>query len=112
MSFPNYFPVWDQLHTQQQSRLLDSLTFQSVKRGTILHGGSMDKRVASFLLQESSIEGSRELRTTHEAIANHLGSHREVVTRMLRKFQKEGMVKLSRGKVTILDKGKLEALRT
>lgn len=31
---------------------------------------------------------------------------------MLRKFQKEGMVKLSRGKVTILDKGKLEALRT
>ena len=73
---------------------------------------SVDKRVASFLLQESSIEGSCELRTTHEAIANHLGSHREVVTRMLRKFQKEGMVKLSRGKVTILDKGKLEALRT
>ncbi len=31
---------------------------------------------------------------------------------MLRKFQKEGMVKLSRGKVTILDRGKLEALRT
>lgn len=71
---------------------------------------SMDKRVAAFLLQEASIEGTRELRITHEAIASHLGSHREVVTRMLREFQDAGMVKLARGMVTILDKEKLEAL--
>ena len=71
---------------------------------------SMDKRVAAFLLQEASIEGTRELRITHEAIANHLGSHREVITRTLRDFQGAGMVKLSRGMVTILEPGKLEAL--
>lgn len=71
---------------------------------------SMDKRVAAFLLEESSIEESGQLKITHEAIANHLGSHREVITRMLRYFQSEGMVKLSRGMVTILDADKLRQL--
>ena len=72
---------------------------------------SLDKRVASFLLEESSIEESDKLKLTHEAIANHLGTHREVITRMLRYFQSEGMVKLSRGTVTILNKEKLEHLQ-
>lgn len=71
---------------------------------------SMDKRVAAFLLEESSIEGTNELKITHENIANHLGSHREVITRMLQHFQSSGMVTLSRGMVTILDEEKLEAL--
>ena len=48
---------------------------------------SLDKRVAAFLLEEASIEGSSVLKITHEAIANHLGTHREVITRMLRYFQ-------------------------
>lgn len=72
---------------------------------------SLDKRLAAFLLEEASIEGTGQLKLTHENIANHLGSHREVITRMLRYFQSEGMVKLSRGMVTILDMGKLEALQ-
>ena len=72
---------------------------------------SLDKRLAAFLLEEASIEGTCQLKLTHENIANHLGSHREVITRMLRYFQSEGMVKLSRGMVTILDTGKLEALQ-
>ena len=62
------------------------------------------------MLEEAAIEGSRELKITHETIANHLGSHREVITRMLRYFQNEGMVELSRGKVTILQVEKLQAL--
>ena len=71
---------------------------------------SLDKRVAAFLLEEAAIEGTSELKLTHETIANHLGTHREVITRMLRYFQNEGMVKLSRGMVAILDREKLEAL--
>ena len=72
---------------------------------------SMDKRVAAFLLEEASIEGSTRLKITHEAIANHLGSHREVITRMLRYFQSEGLVKLSRGTVELLDDAGLSALQ-
>ena len=71
---------------------------------------SFDKRLASFLLEESVLEETRQLKMTHEAIGNHLGNPREVVTRMLRYFQSEGMVNLSRGTVEITDEKKLRAL--
>ena len=71
---------------------------------------SMDKRVASFLLEELAIEQSNVLKITHEDIANHIGTHREVVTRMLKYFQTEAMVKLSRGTIEITDSHKLEEL--
>ena len=71
---------------------------------------SFDKRLADFLLQESVLEGTAVLNITHERIANHLGTAREVVTRMLRYFQGEGMVKLSRGSVELTDRKRLEAL--
>ena len=71
----------------------------------------MDQRVAAFLLEEAAIEGANQLKITHEAIANHLGTHREVITRMLRYFQSEGMVKLSRGTVELTGEAQLKALR-
>ena len=216
MEFQSCFPVWGRLSAAQQRRILDSLTFRRVKKGTVIHSGgadctglllvrtgqlrayilsdegreitvyrlfdldiclfsascilrsiqfdvtitaekdtclwtipadvykqvmeqsadvanytneimasrfsevmwlveqvmwnSMDRRVAAFLLAEASIEGTDHLRITHESIANHLGTHREVVTRMLRYFQGEGIVKLARGTVEIANRPKLEAL--
>ena len=71
---------------------------------------SFDKRLADFLLKESALEGAAALTITHEKIANHLGSAREVVTRMLRYFQGEGLVKLSRGYVELTDPKGLEQL--
>ena len=72
---------------------------------------SFDKRLASFLLEESAIEGSPVLKITHEKIAAHMGTAREVVTRMLRYFQSEGMVKLTRGTIELTDVKKLENLQ-
>jgi CRP/FNR family transcriptional regulator len=72
---------------------------------------SMDKRLAAFLVEEARLEESNVLQITHEKIANHMGTAREVVTRMLRYFQNEGMVKLTRGTIEILDRKKLEALQ-
>ncbi len=71
---------------------------------------SLDKRLAAFLLEEAAIEGTLSLKITHETIANHLGSHREVITRMLRYFQSEETVRLSRGCVTIQNQEKLRQL--
>lgn len=71
---------------------------------------SFDKRLAEFLLAESALEGGGRLSITHEQIARHLGTAREVVTRMLRYFQGEGLVKLTRGAVEISDTNKLEQL--
>jgi len=71
---------------------------------------SFDKRLATFLLEETAVEGSNTLKLTHEKIANHLGTAREVVTRMLRYFQNEGLVKLTRGSVIVKDAKRLRAL--
>lgn len=214
MEFQSCFPIWDRLDTEQQARILGSLVSHRVKKGTVIHNGSMDctgllliksgqlrvyilsdegreitlyrlfeldmclfsascmlrsiqfdvtiaaekdtefwvvptevykgileesapaanytnelmasrfsdvmwlmeqimwksldRRLAAFLLEEASIEGSDRLKITHETIANHLGSHREVITRMLRYFQNEEMVRLSRGVIEITDADKLE----
>lgn len=216
MSFEDLFPVWDQLNMTQKNRILDSLIERQIKKGTLIHNGSMDctglllvkhgqlracilsdegreitlyrlfdrdmclfsascimrsiqfdvtieaekdtdlwiipaetyknimeesatvanytnelmasrfsdvmwlmeqimwksfdKRLAGFLLEESTLEESSTLKLTHEIIANHLGTAREVVTRMLRYFQSEGMVKLARGTVEITDEEKLRQI--
>lgn len=216
MEFQNCFPIWDKLSAAQQRGILDSLAFRQIKRGAVIHNGSMDctglllvkagqlrayilseegreitiyrlfdrdiclfsascmlrsaqfditieaekdtdlwvipaevyrqimeesapvanytneimaarfsevmwlveqimwksmdRRVAAFLLEEAAIEDGNRLAITHETIAKHLGTHREVVTRMLRYLQGEGMVKLSRGVVEITDWDQLKAL--
>ena len=218
MEFQSCFPIWDNLTADQQGRILDSLAFRRIQKGTVIHNGSadcagllvvksgqlrayilsdegreitvyrlfdrdiclfsascilrsaqfditieaekdtdlwvippevyrgvmeasapaanytneimaarfsevmwlveqilwksMDRRVASFLLEETAIEGTNRLAITHETIARHLGTHREVVTRMLRYFQDEGMVRLSRGTVELLDGKRLAALES
>ena len=70
---------------------------------------SFDKRLGAFLLEESNLENTLQLRITHEQIAAHLGSAREVVTRMLKYFQNEGMVTLTRGSIQITDAEKMES---
>ena len=72
---------------------------------------SVDRRLASFLIEECKVENTFVLKITHEKIANHLGTAREVVTRMLKHFQAEGLVKLRRGIVEIIDNRKLNLLQ-
>ncbi len=69
-----------------------------------------DARLAAFLVEESRLEQSSVLKITHERIAAHLGTAREVITRMLRYFQSEGMLRLSRGSIELTDVKRLEAL--
>ena len=71
---------------------------------------SIDRRLAAFLLEESRLEDSMQLKITHERIANHMGTAREVVTRMLRYFQNEGLVRLTRGAIEIMDEKGLEKI--
>lgn len=78
--------------------IIDSILFKS-----------LDKRIAQFLLEEAELENSNTLKITHDAIANHLGTAREVVTRLLRYFQNEGSIELKRGTITILKPEQLES---
>ncbi|MGL4569988.1 MAG: Crp/Fnr family transcriptional regulator [Clostridium sp.] len=71
---------------------------------------SFNKRLSKFLVNECFLCNSKILNITHDSIANNLGSAREVVSRMLKKFEKDGIVKVSRGKIEILDSYKLSNL--
>ena len=71
---------------------------------------SFDKRLASFLIDEIAKNGSSTINMTHEQIAKYMGSAREVVSRMLKYFAREGIVSLSRGGIKVLGKDKLRSL--
>lgn len=70
----------------------------------------VDQRLAIFLWDESTKTNSNVLKLTHEQVARYMGSAREVVTRMLKYFAEEGIVTLSRGTITIIDRDKLRKL--
>jgi CRP/FNR family transcriptional regulator len=65
----------------------------------------LDQRLASLLLGKG-----RTLHTTHQALADELGSVREMVSRLLKGFAEQGWVKLSREQIEILDPAALRDL--
>lgn len=69
-----------------------------------------DKRLAIFLLDEVSKTNSSDLSLTQEQIAKYVGSAREVVSRMLKVFQSQGILEQSRGQIHIINKEKLKEL--
>ncbi len=70
----------------------------------------LDRRLAIFLTEEVLDRGTDTLRMTHDQIARHVGSAREVITRMLKYFAAEGLVELGRGTVTVTDPEGIRAL--
>lgn len=70
----------------------------------------MDKRLANFLLSEYKKTGKKEIKMTHEQIAMQISSAREVVARMLKRFEGEGLVKLGRGSIVLADTQGLEKI--
>ena len=64
-------------------------------------------RLATFLLEEMEREGTCELRITHEEIARHVGTAREVVTRSLKQLAAGGVVRMSRGVIVVVDPSSL-----
>lgn len=72
---------------------------------------SFDRRLATYLVEESNRTNSLDIKVTHEQIAQDLNSAREVVSRMLKHFAKEGYVHLSRGKIHLINKQALASLK-
>lgn len=71
---------------------------------------SADRRLAIFLTEEMEKTGSPEIQLTHEQIARYMGSAREVVSRLVKYFAQEGLVKPGRGRLTILSPARLREL--
>ena len=71
---------------------------------------SMDKRLAIFLLEETQANGTDSVNMTHETIARHLGTAREVITRMLKHLASDGLIEVTRKGIVTKDKKKLQNL--
>lgn len=69
---------------------------------------SIEKRLANYLKEKSDRVGNDVIKVTHDQIAKDIGSAREVVSRMLKTFQGEGLIEQSRGKIVIINEKGLE----
>jgi CRP/FNR family transcriptional regulator len=70
----------------------------------------LDLRLARLIRQLSDQTTPGNLRFTHQALANELGTTREVVSRLLKDFERAGYIKLSRCCIEIIDRDELEKL--
>lgn len=73
----------------------------------------MDNRLAEYLAHQFAALGAGEgpvLEVTHERIAMHLGSVREVVSRLLKELEREGVIELGRGQIRLRDEHALRRL--
>ncbi len=73
--------------------------------------GSVRQRIAQSILQwaEAARSDQFEMPTTHQELALHLGTVREVVSRNLSRFQTEGLIRISRREIALLNKAGLLA---
>ena len=69
-----------------------------------------DKRLAIFLLDESASREGGTIKATHDEIAKYVGSAREVVSRMLKSFEEQGLVSLARGETKVINRTGLKRL--
>lgn len=63
----------------------------------------VDARIAGFLVNKTDENGENMLIITQEKIAEEINSVREVVARILRKFEKEKLIKIYRGRIEVID---------
>jgi CRP/FNR family transcriptional regulator len=62
----------------------------------------LDVRILQLLNQKAQLFQSKEIKTTHQQLANELGSTREVVSRLVKQLESDGLVKLSRNKIFLV----------
>jgi CRP/FNR family transcriptional regulator, anaerobic regulatory protein len=65
---------------------------------------SMDERLEFYLKNQAKALGKNDLNITHQEIANDLNSSREVISRLLKKMEFNGLVKLDRNQIKLLSK--------
>ena len=84
--------VYDLFQTKFEELLhvVETLTFSN-----------KDVRLLEYLKKESTLKESKVLNTTHQHIANDLGSSREVISRLLKKLEHEGHVGLKQGTIEL-----------
>jgi CRP/FNR family transcriptional regulator len=63
----------------------------------------LDERLATWLATQAKASASTIIKTTHQDLADHLGSSREVLSRILKDWENSGVIELGRGSIELLD---------
>lgn len=63
--------------------------------------GKLDQRLERLLNQKAELHGSKQLQTTHQQLADELGTTREVISRLLKQMENQGVLSLGRNKVNL-----------
>jgi len=92
--YPEWLDYIFHLYHKRFEELLDVINDIAFKK--------MDERLLDFIKRKCKLSKTNVLETTHEELANDLGTVRVVVSRLLKQMEDEGMVKLGRNKITLL----------
>lgn len=91
------FPSWNlfivRLYYRRFEELLESFNSLAFQK--------LDERLADHLKRKSQLQGNTSITVTHQQLADDLGTAREVVSRLLKSWESEGKVELSRGMIKI-----------
>ncbi|WP_185287274.1 Crp/Fnr family transcriptional regulator [Chryseobacterium lactis] len=91
---PEWLDYIFRLYHKRFEELLDIINAIAFKK--------MDERLLNLLHKKSELTHSSIINTTHEQLANELGTARVVVSRLLKQLEEEGRVQLGRNKITLL----------
>jgi CRP-like cAMP-binding protein len=90
-------------------RYAHALFTQVSRSAACVSSHAVDKRLSRWLLMTHDHAPGDEFEMKHEFLAMMLGVTRSVVTRAAGRFQQEEMIRYTRGRVTVLDRNRLEA---
>lgn len=91
-------PIWNLFIYEQ----FNDKFYEVIDMVKVLTFSNKEKRLLDFLIKKSNLNESKTVNKSHQEIANELGSSREVISRLLKKLEKEGKVELSLRKIKIL----------
>jgi len=91
---PEWLNYIFQIYHKRFEELLDVIDAVAFK--------NMDERLLQFLQKRSEVMDSQTLSMTHDQLAQELGTAREVISRLLKKMEEKGLVRLARNKITLL----------
>lgn len=91
---PEWLDYIFRLYHKRFEELLDIINAIAFKK--------VDERLLNLLNKKAEITASDTINTTHEQLANELGTARVVVSRLLKQLEEEGRLKLGRNKITLL----------
>ncbi|WP_106916438.1 Crp/Fnr family transcriptional regulator [Chryseobacterium aurantiacum] len=92
---PEWLDYIFRLYHKRFEELLDIINAIAFKK--------VDERLLNLLHKKVEITGINTINTTHEQLANELGTARVVVSRLLKQLEEDGRVKLGRNKIILLE---------